>query len=215
MWTCHTCMLGGERKKSSGFLSSARSLEQTTRRCGSRGAEICLGTGRPHKERTLHRVASGGVVFPSAAEAQYPEALCDALADAPRPDVDRLPEAGGYHFIEVFSGPNAPLSAAVERLRRSEREKSPAGKHQRREGALVRTLELPSAAKGFTEKGARRTKNASEGCARHGGWSSATPTSCERGAPYAGSSTASSTSTTSSSRCLLGAIALQSHERRQ
>lgn len=86
-------------------------------------------------------------------------ALCDALAAAVRPHLGRGCKPVGYHFAEVFSGPNAPLFAAVERLGKNARKHSPAKKRRRREGALFDDVELPSASKGFTEKEARDEEN--------------------------------------------------------
>ena len=73
-----------------------------------KGWEVCDRTGRPHDKWAL-RLATGKVVsFATGEEREYPKEFCSAYAAG-------LMKAAGQEdmtFLEVFSGPNAPLSCS-------------------------------------------------------------------------------------------------------
>eukprot|EP00435_Cladocopium_sp_Y103_P034639 s1626_g9.t1 len=63
------------------------------------------------KSKSKPRVKDGRVVsFATGEEREYPEEFCEAYATALK-ELSDLEE--GFNFLEVFSGPNAPLSKAV------------------------------------------------------------------------------------------------------
>ena len=104
----HTCMFeGSQRKKKQALLTNVESLARAM-------AKLCEGTvlcDRTHLKHLKWRpITSGGRVlqFVTGEEREYPSGFCRcyalALLEYLKP---------GDSFLEVFSGPNAPLSAAV------------------------------------------------------------------------------------------------------
>ena len=104
----HTCMFeGSQRKKKQALLTNVESLARSM-------SKLCEGTvfcDRTHLKHLKWRpITSGGRVlqFVTGEEREYPSGFCRcyalALLDYLKP---------GDSFLEVFSGPNAPLSAAV------------------------------------------------------------------------------------------------------
>lgn len=104
----HTCMFeGSQRKKKQALLTNVESLARAM-------AKLCEGTvlcDRTHLKHLKWRpITSGGRVlqFVTGEEREYPSGFCRcyalALLEYFKP---------GDSFLEVFSGPNAPLSAAV------------------------------------------------------------------------------------------------------
>ena len=63
--------------------------------------------------------SKGDFAVPSKSEAQYPTQLCEAIAKACIRRKAAMEEQGvtpmPTFFIEIFSGPNAPLTQAVAR----------------------------------------------------------------------------------------------------
>ena len=105
----HTCMFEPcERKKFQRLIHNHLPLDQHIgRRC--EGKNICSRTGKPHKD-WRPKVSQGKVIsFATGDEREYPRGFCEAYAEGVR-DLSRSPE---FSFLEVFSGPNAPLSSAV------------------------------------------------------------------------------------------------------
>ena len=75
-------------------------------------AEQCSRTGKPH-ENWRPKVVRGRVVsFATSEEREYPSGFCEAYASS----IQTLAAESGFSFIDVFSGPNAPLSNAVASL---------------------------------------------------------------------------------------------------
>ena len=118
VWRSHACMFDGGLRKDTAFMSNV-DLSEVMRCCSNSGGR-CDRTGLPHQEWTptwdpvRHRA-----VFPTAGAAEYSRPLCEALAEGIRRaitatlDQDRARE---FDFLEVFSGPRAPLTAAVAAL---------------------------------------------------------------------------------------------------
>jgi hypothetical protein len=81
---------------------------------------ICDRTGQPH-DSWAPQVAHGRITtFPTAAMAEYPKEFCALYAKAISIALSQmdLDHAGSEdEYIEIFSGANAPLSAAVSKRR--------------------------------------------------------------------------------------------------
>ena len=114
----HTCAFGGERRKATTLLSNIPELqEECGRTCEERRAWApCPFLGVPHKQWTKTD-GRGSWDSPAKKEAEYQSQLCTAMASAMVRRRQSMLDAGEHlpptFFIEVFSGPNAPLTAAV------------------------------------------------------------------------------------------------------
>ena len=114
----HNCAFGGARRKYTGIMSNIPGLGAILGKlCSARGEhDPCDYTGVPHLawEATCKE---GEVVTVTEGEAEYPAELCKELA---RGVVQCLASSSAlsaktpFAFIEVFSGPNAPLTSAVK-----------------------------------------------------------------------------------------------------
>ena len=107
----HACMFAPcKRRKRQVLIHNVRGLEDfISRVCGSE--RICSRTGCCHLSwKPL--VKSGKVVsFCTGEEREYPKEFCDALAQGiVRDYADRKSKLS---FLEIFSGPNAPLTMSV------------------------------------------------------------------------------------------------------
>ena len=103
----HTCMFeGSRRKKYQALITNRVEFESMGRICN--GNKVCDRTGEPHlKWRPV--VHAGKVLqFTTGDEREYPKGFCESYAKCLGP---RL--SSSESFIEIFSGPNAPLSSAV------------------------------------------------------------------------------------------------------
>ena len=104
----HTCMFEGSRRKKNQALLTNRSAFQSHigRKC--RGGAYCDRTGLKHL-KWRPTVAGGKVTqFITGEEREYPVGFCTAYG---RAVLEEYPN--GVSFVEVFSGPNAPLSQAI------------------------------------------------------------------------------------------------------
>ena len=105
----HTCMFVGSRRKKFQVLITNRRhfLRLINRQCHG---TVCKRSGERHLK--WRPTTSGGRViqFQTGDEREYPVGFCDAYASCAS---DFLSQSG--KFVEVFSGPNAPLSSAVGR----------------------------------------------------------------------------------------------------
>ena len=117
----HNCAFGGLRRKATTFLTNLPELEEE---CGklcseSRAEANCPHLGVPHLPWAPKVDGMGCFDPPSKEEADYPVALCEAIARAcVRRRAGVMAKGGRFTlptslFIEVFSGINAPLTAAV------------------------------------------------------------------------------------------------------
>eukprot|EP00435_Cladocopium_sp_Y103_P009343 s2629_g2.t1 len=103
----HTCRFEGSRRRKYQMLITNRSrfVEYIGKLCDGK---LCIRTGQCHLKwrPTVH----GGQVlqFQTGDEREYPIGFCQEYAKAAR---EVLGETG--RFLEVFSGPNAPLSVCV------------------------------------------------------------------------------------------------------
>ena len=110
----HTCMFEpSERRKAQVLIHNRESLAHYVgRKCLD--PKLCTRTGKPHQS-WRPRVRDGRVSsFSTGEEREYPTGFCRAYAQGLR-DVADEPEypEGEFTFLEVFSGPNAPLSREV------------------------------------------------------------------------------------------------------
>ena len=108
----HACMFSGcERRKSQVLIHNIKQLNRLARICSRES--ICSRTGKRHlgwKPVVVNgRVAS----FATGEEREYPEGFCREYASALGEALEELDVPST--FIEIFSGPNAPLSCAVSR----------------------------------------------------------------------------------------------------
>ena len=105
----HACMFeGGRRRKAQILIHNIQELEGAVGlTCQS--SRMCSRTHQPHppwKPRVVNgRVSS----FATGEEREYPRGFCEAYATA----VQKAAAGKDSVFLEVFSGPNAPLSKAV------------------------------------------------------------------------------------------------------
>ena len=115
---CNMCMFeGGRRSKRTGVLTN---IEEIVKVLGGRvctGGSICDRTGLAH-DSWDPKVVDGAIVnYPTAAEAEYSAGFCEVIAGAVIEHLRARRRRGDttYEliFTEVFSGPRAPLTAAV------------------------------------------------------------------------------------------------------
>ena len=117
--TLHSCAFGGQRRKYTAFLTNVPGLKEACgRHCTAREEEApCDYSGRPHKSwRPIWK--DGYATTVTQPESQYPEPLCEALAGCIALCPGAAPELASklpFVFLEVYSGPNAPLTRAVRR----------------------------------------------------------------------------------------------------
>ena len=105
----HTCMFeGSRRKKAQALIHNMPELKRLEKTCG--GNSLCDRTGAFH-ERWRPIVAQGKVKqFITGEEREYPRGFCEQYAKA----VKLMVESGKLKsFVEIYSGPNAPLTNAV------------------------------------------------------------------------------------------------------
>eukprot|EP00435_Cladocopium_sp_Y103_P071893 s30_g38.t1 len=105
----HTCRFRGSRRKKYQVLITNRKgfIKHIAKLCDG---GLCQRTGQKHL-RWRPTVSGGKVIqFQTGDEREYPIGFCDEYAEAA---VEVLKESGT--FVEVFSGANAPLSAAIGR----------------------------------------------------------------------------------------------------
>ena len=109
----HTCRFKGSQRRKFQVLITNR--KEFIRWIGLKcEGNLCQRTGEPHR-RWRPTVSCGKVVqFQTGDEREYPVGFCDAYSSAVKEILRRV--AGEDNcFVEVFSGPNAPLSHAVGR----------------------------------------------------------------------------------------------------
>ena len=102
-----TCMYeGSRRRKMQALLTNVKGIEAELNKV-CQGGKVCDRTGAPHLK--WRPVTSGNKVvqFQTGDEREYPVGFCKAYARG----VVASPMINS--FLEVFSGPNAPLSEAV------------------------------------------------------------------------------------------------------
>ena len=105
----HTCMFpGSSRRKHQVLIHNLECLRSMEKSCPD--PKLCCRTSKPHhKWRPI--VSSGRVTqYITGEEREYPEGFCKAYAEALRTDISM---GSIRSFVEVYSGPNAPLSSAV------------------------------------------------------------------------------------------------------
>ncbi len=95
-------------------LADPLSSNSLNRTCSDR--KVCSRTNCPHEAFT-HEIKDGWVSkFGTAGTAEYPEELCEVQAKGiVEAIVERALFNFKFSFVEVFSGPNAPLTEAVKK----------------------------------------------------------------------------------------------------
>ena len=105
----HTCMFpGSSRRKHQVLIHNREYLRSMERTCPD--PRVCQRTGGQHQK--WRPIVSAGRVtqYITGEEHAYPQGFCAAYAESVR---QSILERSLRSFVEVFSGPNAPLSAAV------------------------------------------------------------------------------------------------------
>ena len=104
----HTCMFyPSERKKSQCLIHNIPALAAPLGKLCQ--GPVCQRTGKKHKD-WRPRVEKGRVQsFATGEEREYPSEFCTTYANA----LEEMRNDEDFVFLEVFSGPNAPLSHAV------------------------------------------------------------------------------------------------------
>ena len=106
----HTCMFHPSKRKKSQVLIHNRPILSKFLGVKCRCERICTRTKKKHAN-WRPKVRGGRVVsFPTGEEREYPREFCETYAACIK-DLSNLDEE--FTFLEVFSGPNAPLSNAV------------------------------------------------------------------------------------------------------
>ena len=106
----HTCMFeGSKRRKNQILIHNVKELDEEIGRLCSSNCR-CSRTGLRHLA-WRPKVQAGKIIsFATGEEREYPEGFCKAYACA----LQRLrSRENSQSFLEVFSGPNAPLSSSI------------------------------------------------------------------------------------------------------
>ena len=103
-----TCMFEGSRRKKRQVLipNSDSFIKEIGREC--KGSRHCERTGQPHLKWKPLTSGSKVIQFTTGEEREYPIGFCRSYARAAKSLLD-----GIKRFVEIFSGPNAPLSGEV------------------------------------------------------------------------------------------------------
>ena len=145
-FTMHNCAFGGKRRKYTGVLTNIPGLREAwEQRCGARGdADPCDFSGVAHEAWEPKWVEGFGHTV-TKPESEYPKPMCEAMAapvvacGALAPQLAaRLP----YAFLEIFSGPNAPLTHAVRRAMALKRQEL-AGPATLRQAGAITAIQTP------------------------------------------------------------------------
>ena len=109
-----TCMFAGsKRRKAQALLTNHRGVGIAISMVCN-GRRVCDRTGLPHL-KWRPKVQNGRILqFSTGEEREYPVGFCDAFAKGLKTD-DSVKS-----FVEIFSGPNAPLSHSVGRAKGAE-----------------------------------------------------------------------------------------------
>ena len=117
--TFHNCAFGGERRKYTAVLTNIPGMREALgQHCSARAEDApCDFSGKPHVTWKASW-KDGFATTVTGPESEYPAAMCSAMAKPIALCREAAPElATGlpFAFLEVFSGPNAPLTQAVRR----------------------------------------------------------------------------------------------------
>ena len=106
----HACMFHPcKRRKSQVLIHNIPGLERFVG-LECRSSRLCSRTGSAHSWQPT--IENGKVTsFPTSEEREYPEGFCTSCARG----INKALGKKGATFLEIFSGPNAPLSHAVAR----------------------------------------------------------------------------------------------------
>lgn len=105
----HSCMFHpSERRKSQVLIHNIPGLSYHMRRI-CENERTCSRTERPRKNWKPKVVGGRVVSFATGEEREYPSGFCRAYAEG----LKELMGDPNNTFVEIFSGPNAPLSQAV------------------------------------------------------------------------------------------------------
>lgn len=108
----HSCTFAtSERRKSQVLIHNIEGMDEAMGKL-CRCEMSCSRTGKPHKNWKPKVVGGKVVSFATGEEREYPTGFCNAYACGLTP----LLQDPGFRFLEIFSGPNAPLSQAAASL---------------------------------------------------------------------------------------------------
>ncbi|CAE8637383.1 unnamed protein product, partial [Polarella glacialis] len=120
----HNCMRGGDRKKFAKFrVFKCAEAEKTLGKVCREEGGVCDKSGVPHMSFKPVVSPDGNVTFKTEGEAEYPQGMCDAIAEVVKAHPGTLSEEEKarlvYSFSEIFAEPNAPATTAVQSLESS------------------------------------------------------------------------------------------------
>ena len=118
-FTLHNCAFGATRRKYTGIMTNVPGLKEALeRRCEARGDDDpCDFSGEAHESWSAKWTEGYGHTK-TKDSAEYPKAMCTAMAGPFLECAAAAPALAGrtpFAFLEVFSGPSAPLTQAVRR----------------------------------------------------------------------------------------------------
>ena len=115
--TLHNCAFGGKRRKYTALLTNVPGMKEALGvHCSTRAeGEPCEFSGEPRQSwRATWK--DGFATTVTGPESEYPLGMCSSMAKQIALCPGAAPELASslpFTFLEVFSGPNAPLAQAV------------------------------------------------------------------------------------------------------
>lgn len=107
-----TCMFeGSRRRKRQVLITNVKHFRYHIGLCCS-GGTVCDRNGLKHLKWRPKTFGNKVVQFTTGEEREYPKGFCEAYAKAVK-EFHAEAQGGKASFMEIFSGPNAPLSKAV------------------------------------------------------------------------------------------------------
>ena len=134
----HACMFEGSRRRKAQILIHNVPILRDFIALLCPSDHKCRRTGSRHLA-WKPRVANGKVTsFATSAEREYPQGFCEAYAQGLKKHFENRPMS----FVEIFSGANAPLSAAVAKVGRTT-VPNPRGRFADHKGNVVELSDTP------------------------------------------------------------------------
>ena len=114
----HSCAFGGHRRKYQAICTNIPGFDQSVHRlCGAADPSMpCEHSGEAHLPWEPSGMGEASEMIPTQFESEYSPELSAAVAKPVALLINQELEKARHHpvsFIEVFSGPNAPLTSAV------------------------------------------------------------------------------------------------------
>lgn len=147
----HTCMFpGSSRRKHQVLIHNREYLKELGLECPD--SRVCQRTGS-QRQKWRPIVSQGRVAqYITGEEREYPHGFCEAYAEAIK---EKITDGELRSFVEIYSGPNAPLSSAIsvvagcgpiEKSRPDIGQREFQGLHELRKANVKESLTRPPAA---------------------------------------------------------------------